>query len=175
MTERIIKYHSTKSNASPGCTDWGSGFAFYPFLSTFCSGKTCCIFLYFSMQSLVTCVHTWQQAESRKACFEFANLSRMTHAQMMLPQTQLSTAGQLASVIAVDHSLSPPSYVVRMAQSGDEARLGAVQRLFEKVWRIFEERRILLLRMKTDSDVTTRYATLRQVRSSKLLVALLAL
>lgn len=52
---------------------------------------------------------------------------------MMLPQTQLSTAGQLASVIAVDHSLSPPSYVVRMAQSGDEARLGAVQRLFEKV------------------------------------------
>jgi len=28
--------------------------------------------------------------------------------------------GQLASVVAVDHSLSPPSYVVRMAQSGDE-------------------------------------------------------
>eukprot|EP00913_Durusdinium_trenchii_P015061 g14125.t1 len=29
-------------------------------------------------------------------------------------------AGQLASVVAVDHSLSPPSYVVRMAQSGEE-------------------------------------------------------
>ncbi|CAJ1371081.1 unnamed protein product [Effrenium voratum] len=28
--------------------------------------------------------------------------------------------GQIGSVVAVDHSLSPPSYVVRMAQTGDE-------------------------------------------------------
>ena len=31
------------------------------------------------------------------------------------------SAGQIGSVVAVDHSLSPPSYVVRMAQTGDEA------------------------------------------------------
>ncbi|CAK9116428.1 unnamed protein product [Durusdinium trenchii] len=42
------------------------------------------------------------------------------------PETHLNVGdavyrqGQLASVVAVDHSLSPPSYVVRMAQSGEE-------------------------------------------------------